>query len=393
MKKLGLLFLCFISCSKVEISTSNYSFDKNNVVIEELSSKVYTKFFPSSKSVLTKADSYMISDCYFVTNYNPGFVIAYYDSLSFQPLVISEKGRYQNGSTGNDAFDMCIESAMVTFVGGGGGGPQITDDHYVSSTTHLEKGVNPLCTVEWNQRQPFNWYCSNPYNYDVPAGCVPIAILQAMQVFSYPDEVNLSYLDNRTIQIPWDDMSSMPSYPSQTTESIAAAHLSREIGERVNVVYNVTSHGGSGAHMEDVPDCLSSFNYYSSSLDNYDFSRVISSVDEESPVIISGVASNNRGHAWLVDGYLEEIDSTRWTRVGSHHFPIDAGYEVTKSWYLHFNFGWGGQDNTFVLSRKDYFGDAELLLNPPISQTLVSMFSGNFTSNCRIITNIKPNEL
>ena len=156
--------------------------------------KIYYITAPSTKASAMDADTLM-----YILNYeaDAGFaVIPYMDSIA-DYVCVTQNGFYDGSETGIWGFDEYMRqiTAQISAYDPSLIDRSMKDEENVmtkaASTTTKE--VEPIIPVEWHQDAPFNWYCSEPYNSLVPAGCVAVSIAQAMTVFKYPQNIQLTY--------------------------------------------------------------------------------------------------------------------------------------------------------------------------------------------------------
>ena len=236
--------------------------------------------------------------------------------------------------------------------------------------------VEPLVTAAWGQGCYYNNLC--PEDYQGPCGhvlvgCVAVAMGQIMHYWGYPatgtgahtykpissDSYNPSNYPVQTVNFEqttyqWSNMPDGLSGGSSNAQVNAVATLLWHCGVSVEMMYGVNA---SGAYSIDVPPAMTNYFNYSSDMEYINRSQytqdgwlnqIKSSLNMGYPVYYSGV--DTQGH-------------------GGHAFVCD-GYDANN--YLHFNWGWYGNQN-------NYFADGAL--NVSIYQ---------FNNNVAAITNIHP---
>ncbi len=207
-----------------------------------------------------------------------------------------------------------------------------------TKSTPATVSITPFILAEWNQGKGWNRYC--PVDPDGPgghayAGCVAVAMAQAMSVFQVPDSGNSHYTyisDN---------------YGS-ITANFAAAHyrwdlMSNDTSDNYNsrLLYHCAvsvdmnfGPDGSGASVGKIVRAYGAYFYMSG---NTQFRRrslfsdevwngmLLTELENGRPIIYSGDADDgNAGHAFNIDGVID-------------------------SKYFHINWGWGGSQNGFFL--------------------------------------------
>lgn len=288
---------------------------------------------------------YMIN--YKTENNEPaGFVIKAGDSRTGNlTLAFSDEGHF-------DGFDKLEESD--------GGYFKERIGAYIFSTIEqipiseeMEKRANavytraykpPLLKVTWNQHpSPYYDYapiCSG--KTPTPAGCVTIALAQIMTFHKWPEKGY--YIRKTTGQSTpvvynyWNEITKTPKAINLTNSNHKehVANLCAEIGYRTFTNYNCS---GSTASNYNIIGALKKMGYKNMILrserdQNYDFVYVWDDIMMERPVYM---ATENRelweAHAYVVDGIQ----------------TVQANNGYGRNFYIHVNFGWGGQSNGFYL--------------------------------------------
>lgn len=183
--------------------------------------------------------------------------------------------------------------------------------------------IGPFLNSHWYQSGGFNdalpFLSCNGSNFQVYAGCVPIAMGQVMRYYEYPNNYNWSAMP-------------LTSFGATTTTANFIADIHTAISNAYNgqPVYDCNGTGVlSSANMGNV--LKTKFNYTSADKGNYNRFIVKSNITKHRPVILSG-NNGSEGHMWICDGYQETI----------LHFE-----DCTATGYLHFhmNWGWGGDND------------------------------------------------
>lgn len=192
------------------------------------------------------------------------------------------------------------------------------DDPVPPCYDHTEQHVKgPLLNSKWYQTGGFNddlpYITCNGVQFQVYAGCVPIAMGQVMRYHQYPTSYN------------W---SAMPTtYATSTTSSfIEDIHYAIDNVYNGEPFYDCDGTGVSAsANMGNV--LKTQFNYTSANSANYNSSTVIGNIESNRPVLLSGFNNENIGHMWVCDGYL---------RI-QYYFDDCTG---AVNQYFHMNWGW-----------------------------------------------------
>lgn len=243
-----------------------------------------------------------------------------------------------------------------------------------------ETQVYPLIATTWNQSPYYNALCPYDYTYNqrTVTGCVATAMAQIMKYWSYPEhgwgshsyipqnhpEYGTQYVDFSSTTYQW---SLMPNNVSSSNTAVAT--LMYHCGVSVDMNYDVSSNGGSGAYVLDfglnrpcAENALKTYFDYKSTLhgeekDNYSDSQWIALLKNElnnaRPILYAGYGTG--GHAFVCDGYD----------------PYDC---------FHFNWGWSG-------AAQGANNDAYYYINSLIPIET----SYNFSSNQQALIGIEPN--
>lgn len=202
--------------------------------------------------------------------------------------------------------------------------------------------VEPLIETKWDQGAPYNMY--SPGN--CPTGCVATAMAQLMKYWEWPvtgtgehgyvsQGYGEQYANFGETTYDWENMIDNYSFGSPTTaQKVAVATLMYHCGVSVNMQFE---HDGSGAFSADVPDAISHYFSYSEKATyltksaSYDewIALLKSNIDQHFPIYYSGHGTEG-GHAFICDGY--DVDGL-----------------------FHFNFGWGGANNNYLLIDGENF--------------------------------------
>ena len=246
-------------------------------------------------------------------------------------------------------------------------------------TVYIQNG--PLLETRWGQNHPWNAYCplkTNGSGLRAPAGCVPVAGAQA--IYYLQDYFNLNVLSptqgtctgnindfNQSLTNPtfsaWNDMThyitSYGTFIPYSSNPNLTALLIAYVGLMVEVDFGNNS---SGADTMDLPDKV--FDYYGidcNTTTEYDSGIIIQNIQNQLPIIMRGVDAMlfGEGHAWVLDGYRQEV-----TRTTKYYFrslmmltpaqlkeldKTDANQIVVEDSLvaekIHMNWGWDGSQN------------------------------------------------
>jgi len=243
--------------------------------------------------------------------------------------------------------------------------------------TSSTNSAGPLLLTNWNQSPYYNDMCPTDGSGDhAVVGCVAVAMAQVMKYYDYPlhGEGSKTYYDDegsvqqyKTINYAtktyiW---ANMPSTLSGLNDDVA--QLMYHCGHTVQMDWEVASSGTQSAY---VVTALEDYFKYSNTANEYSKETWSGSeiyTDEEwedmikteldllRPIVYSGF-SDDGGHAWNCDGYIEN----------------------SGEYLYHMNYGWGGSGN-------GYFALDQLL-----SGTTTGGDEYYFDSGHQIIVRIQP---
>ena len=303
-------------------------------------------------------------DCFYVFNVgDEGFVIVSADDR-FRPIVgYSDEGPFATENRSPE-LDFYLGQIIAARTSRDAVLIENTAEEWqsVMATGHLlsrnnGRGVDYICTTQWNQDSPYNLYApeaSGGPGGRCYAGCVATAMSQVMKHWNHPMQGSSSHsyycygygqqsANFGATTYDWDNMPDRLGGASQE-EIEAVALLMYHCAVAVDMNF---SPSGSGANSWDVPSAIRRYFSYSSqaSLKNRESYTLVDwqdllkeQFDLGWPVYYSGF-SETAGHAFVCDGY-DDSD------------------------LFHFNWGWGGSsDGWFVIDEIDYAGWAQAVFN------------------------------
>ncbi len=249
--------------------------------------------------------------------------------------------------------------------------------YFTNNTSILRssQAVSPLIETAWDQDSPYNDLCPSVGAQKTVTGCVATAMAQVMKYYNYPvaGTGSKGYTTNtRGIVISpvnfaagydWNSMTNTYSASSTTTAKTAVATLMYHCGVSVDMDYDISSAGGSGASDMAPGKALITYFGYDQSIqfkqrifytDNEWHNILKQEINARRPVLYSGINPTS-GHSFICDGY------------------DDLGK-------FHFNWGWGGYLDGYFVSNA---------LNPGTGGA--GSGAGTYNEGQTITINIKPN--
>jgi len=368
-----LIFLAIFSCSKDnELENSNINLQDYFVELSQVKEIVGNLLFEtntkasSSKSISVNPSKKTIKKInevknekgkisFYVINYNEGgFVLLSSDKRTQPILAYSEKGKFdldenslpaglkiwikntkkqitdiQNSNIKQSKRDNLawkqVESTLQNIVGN----KPPPEEECFDWTNTITRG--PLLNTTWNQQWGFNdalpYITCEGIDFQVWAGCVPIAMAQVMKYYEYPTNYN------------WAAMP-LGGGPTTTANFIVDIHeaIDNEYSGHPYYRCDGTFVGGS----LDMSDVLKNqFNYSTSTRANYNYNTVKSEISNNRPVILSG-DNGTTGHMWVCDGYRQTsygfADCTGGTYYPFYHMNWGWANTSPNGWYAYNNF-------------------------------------------------------
>lgn len=260
-----------------------------------------------------------------------------------------------------------------------------TEVYYTDVTPFYDTyRLKPFSHVEWAQYAPFsdkvNEVLSSyplipkcPDGKPYPVGCVPVMVAQVMSYYSFPASLNGLSLDWNTLNRYTGAHSyKNKEYIGYAPKSVQStvANLMDMLGGMVNITYGCK--GSSADYEKDGLKALRSMGFKVDSPREYDFQYIKSSLDNKRIVTANGKSEKKNwiffntyggGHAWVIDGYLEQekqvrvdfVDYDWYQNAGRKEYVGTRTFYTTESRSLvGMNWGWGGYSNGyFALSSFD----------------------------------------
>lgn len=377
LKKFTFAFfsLLFLSCSEdIDLTVQNASEKTDDYFItSEKATDVAVNYFKilnnTNKTLQTKTVKKTTpikdendSTVYYIINYKEGgFMIVAADNRSTPILAFSENNDFP---IKEETFSPSLKEWLDESVN------QIKEirNQNLSRTYNLEAEWNSVlskeppigdCEDQLYIKGPLlssNWGQGCGYNNNMPvlsgcsgmpcgkafAGCVPVAIAQVMKYHQYPTNYN------------W---SSMPlnSGSSHTSQLISDIH-----SVIPNISYECTGTGVSSSYNIATVFLSTTFHYKYALWGNYNYQTVVSNIQANRPVLLSG-SNSSAGHMWVCEGYRRHFIC----------FGDGTGGGV-EYLHLYMNWGWSGNHNGWYSFNN---------FNPN---------GTNYNNNKKMTYNIKP---
>lgn len=326
---------------------------------------------------------------------NAGFAVVSTNPSTEELIAVTELGNYTSGEpTGNAGFDMYMQLAeeyiaSTSLIPVDTTQIPLTEIKHVAVSDTIKRG--PYITVQWGQKSPYNNEAPIVNGVNCPTGCVATTIAQILSYYQHPTSLTIDYeTPSYVMDIQWETINMHKSNrysqclctnPSVTHSLIAK--LFRQIGEDVNMNYNLD---GSGATDRYAKYALNKYGYTCDNFQQYQSAVVANSLLKRRLVYMSGVdEEENRGHAWIIDGY-KEISTTMTTYVrpaGRVDWDILRVDNSVVS-FNHINWGWSGICNGYF-SPNVFNTAAANSYDPNVSTSA----SKNYTVDLNIYPNIQ----
>lgn len=302
--------------------------------------------------------------CFYVFNYDNGFVMISADDRAKPVLAYSEEGAFdvENIPDGLKYYMGHYASTITYIIENDMEATQDIVDEWnlvmskgVITENPLSRGVSPLISLLWNQDYPYNKFCPTANGGPggrVYAGCAAATMSMVMKYWNYPEKGEGTYsytpegYPQQTVNFgettyDWDNMPNSITAGSPQAQIDAIATLMYHCGVSIDMMY---SPEGSGAYSIDVEDAIETYFKYSEGTryeERDDYSKyeweemLINNFDQGFPAYYAG-DGNGGGHAFICDGYDENRKfhfNWGWSGSGNGYFAIDA-LNVTG---VHFN--------------------------------------------------------
>ena len=284
--------------------------------------------------------------CFYIFNAgeDDGFVIVGGDEAAYEILGYSDHGSFDYDSAPDNfkwwlgQYTEQIAHADASIVDG----PRRVQ----AAATRGE--IEPMIKTKWDQDAPYNNKIPTYNGKIFVTGCVATAMAQMMYFYKYPSTGTGSHsytidaypgvtfsanFGNTTYR--WSDMKLQYSYSDTGTAADAVATLMYHVGVSVDMKYNISENGGSGASSVDIGYALANYFGYDKSMrmdyrtyftDDQWEDFVYEELKAGRPVLYSG-DSESSGHQFICDGY-------------------DSSHGMFT-----FNWGWGGYcDGSYLLT-------------------------------------------
>lgn len=275
---------------------------------------------------------------------NNGFVIISGDDNAREVLAYSAQGSLdRNHLPDNVKYWLDFYAAQIAHFDPEAAPEANQPQAETPSTRATPPVITPLLDdIRWDQGDPYNLLCPEANGERTVTGCAATALAIVMKYYGYPLQGTGSYTYTsnalkRTLTAnfgettyKWDSM--LPQYTASATDEqkAAVAELMLHCGIAMDMDYNVTSAGGSGAGIFKQYNALTEHfgynpNIYFEGRDYNSEGRWKNMIQNEllakRPVLYNG-QSTGGGHAFILDG-CDETDM------------------------YHFNWGWGGYANGY----------------------------------------------
>lgn len=212
------------------------------------------------------------------------------------------------------------------------------------------ENIAPRVLVKWGQDNPEGRYCPNN-----TAGCCNTAMAMIMSYFKYPQSIALTYsgADIPEQELDWEVMCNhtvAPScYAGCTPESHnAIGRLCRQLGQMSSSTYH--ANDGTSSTINNSRSTMSRLGYEVGGIIS-STANLATNLWQGRLIFMSGLNSQNEGHAWVVDGY--KSFTVHYQEYTVQNGLIQDVYcdEYKTTSYNHINWGWDGSDNGYFLSN------------------------------------------
>ncbi|MCR5645073.1 MAG: C10 family peptidase [Bacteroidales bacterium] len=197
--------------------------------------------------------------------------------------------------------------------------------------------VAEILQTKWNQGSPYNNLCPLKGSTRTVTGCVATAMAQVMKFWNHPTTGTGSHSytwNSQTLNAnfsattyDWTNMTNTYSSSSTAAQKTAVATLMYHCGVSLEMDYNTSGSGGSGASTYDVMYALQTYFDYCNTM------QYLTKDDYEEAVWIAMLKTE------LDNGRPMQYRGSDAGGGGGHSFVCD-GYDSDDC--FHFNWGWAG---------------------------------------------------
>ena len=311
-----------------------------------------------------------------------GFAIVNANKKGDQLYAVTDKGQYNtlnldaNPPGLNMYVDYAIQKSKLD-----ANGTTITpvfEPYQILKTDTLYSGLPPkIIDAQWDQTGFYGQFCPNGI-----AGCVPVALGQALTRHKEPQEIALTFPNASYDKIicDWDIIGKVKGFPNFSTSIFSSdgidnhtkiGLLLREIGYRLNVTYYAESTGLPAYQIYTVRELADELLQGSSVSVSpfYETGNQFAITQEDLSngngiIFMGGIGTYpttqlSAGHAWVVDSFKHLFLTDNIYEVGDNgRLTLIKRGETREIYYVHINWGWGGRNNGYflptVLNPKDF---------------------------------------
>ena len=259
-------------------------------------------------------------------------------STSYTYAYDDVSGDFLIGETDPDEF---VSRVLYAYALNSANVPETDEDseeyEEIDNSALDQKG--PLLKTKWRQKNPFNYYI-HTYNSNGdkrPVGCVTVATAQLLTYFKDVSLANNFEITSSSWTQIENEQYAVNEIP-QNSIQFDAARMMKKIADGIGVMYNYGGKGGTFATPKMAQEYLEDDLGYN--IDRQVGGRkvkrlknIVNSLNVNKPVFMAAVGGLTDGHAWVVDGYMKNDNSNK----------------PRRDYYIHCNFGWGGNNNGWYL--------------------------------------------
>lgn len=314
-----------------------------------------------SDTRITRSGNRQTDTLLYVFNFNndEGFAVVSASRKTEGLIAITENGNYKEGdSIDNPGFSFYMKQAK-TYVETAMRAEASTRGTTIKYWKVTNDTINYIeipkkIQVSWGQGGIAGQFCPNYI-----AGCGPTAAVQIMSYYQHPTYFQYTYpnCDITNQLVSWNlinQHTSVYSHPSPLCSTYpdldtTIGRIFRQVGHAAGATYH-SDGSGTSTTVNNILNVLRNFGYQVSDLQNYSTNtNLISELQNNRLVFMSGYNSENSGHGWVVDGgsHLEARNIAMVSEDGIN-WEIYWDRIITVT-YNHINWGWDGLCNGLFL--------------------------------------------
>ena len=266
----------------------------------------------------------------------------------------------------------------------------MTEGKYTfDSVKFNDSNTSCILKTKWGQSGIYNDAIEAVYGINYLAGCTTIGTAQVIAYNEPPVKLEQRYYDKVMANWPkakaleWDGSLDWEEIKNPNRSELGKVELAAfiyEVAEKINVSYGVSATSG---FTQNCNDLLKDFYLRTDGVKNYDFDLVVDSIDNGSPMFMSG-SNKKSGHLFNIDAYAS-------LTVNATHKTTGEKIQFTDN-FVHCNLGWNGSDNGYYLSGVFDTRSDSHYIRDNLAREIEYNADWTFSSRVQIVPNVCVDE-